>query len=266
MKAAGRRHAGPPRALTIAGSDSSAGAGLQADLLTFAALGVFGSSAVTAITVQNSRAVLATNPVAPRLVAAQVEAVLADLGADAVKTGMLCDRAIVRAVARGLQAARAVNLVVDPVIRSTSGAELLDEGGVRALRDRLLPIARVVTPNLAEAAVLAGIEVHDTRSAIEAAHRIRRFGVRSVIVTGGHLREEPVDVLVDARGVRRFAGARIPGDAHGTGCVFSAALAAGLAGGASMEEAIVGAKRFVAARLRRAVALGGGRRALDLRR
>lgn len=255
----------PARVLTVAGSDSSAGAGVQADLSTFAALGVFGTCAVTAVTVQDTVGVRAIERMAPRLVAAQIEAVLGDIGADAVKTGMLGESRTVTVVSGVLTAARVWNLVVDPVIHSTSGAELLDRSGVRALRERLLPLARVVTPNLSEASILAGLEAVDVPSAIEAARRLLRLGARSVVVTGGHLAGEPVDVLADRRGIRRFVGRRVPWEAHGTGCVFSAALAAHLARGASLDEAVTQAKRFVERRLRRAVALGAGRRHLDLR-
>jgi len=254
-----------PRALTIAGSDSSGGAGIQADLATFAALGVFGASAVTAITVQDTRGVHAVHLLPPALVAAQIEAVLADLGAGAIKTGMLGDRAIVEAVAVVLGAARPRNLVVDPVIRSTSGQELLDRAGVGALTRSLLPLARVVTPNLAEAAALAAVAVVDIESAAEAARRILRLGPRMVIVTGGHLKGDPVDVVADRRGVRRLTGKRIGAGAHGTGCVFSAAIAAHLAAGRPIDDAVAAAKRFVEQRLRRARPLGAGQRLLDLR-
>ena len=256
---------GRPCALSIAGSDSSGGAGVQADVTTFAALGVFATSAVTAITVQNSLGVHAVRAVDPRLVRAQIEAVLGDFGADAVKTGMLCTQGVVAAVAAALEESRSGNLVVDPVIRSTSGAQLLDRGGVRALRDALLPLARVVTPNLAEAAVLANMEVHDLASAEEAGRRILRLGPRSVVVTGGHLVADPVDLLVDRAGVRRFRGRRIGSGAHGTGCAFSAALAAHLARGIDVGEAVRAAKRFVEGCLRAAAQLGRGRRHLDLR-
>lgn len=262
MRRAKRRS---PRALTIAGSDPSGGAGVQADLATFAALGVFGSSALTAITVQDTRAVSAVSALAPDLVGRQIEAVLADVGAGAVKTGMLCNRPIVEAVAAVLGSARAPNLVIDPVIRSTSGAELLDRDGVRALRDSLLPLARAVTPNLAEASVLAGIDVIDVASASEACKRLLRLGPQSVVVTGGHLSGEPIDCVADRRGIRRIAGRRIGRGAHGTGCVFSAALAAQLALGVSLDDAVVAAKRFVESRLRRRVRLGAGRPILDLR-
>jgi hydroxymethylpyrimidine/phosphomethylpyrimidine kinase len=232
---------------------------------TFAALGVFATSAVTAITVQNSLGVHAVHALEPRLVRAQIDAVLGDLGADAVKTGMLGTRGVVAAVAASLERSRPANLVVDPVIRSTSGAKLLDRSGVRALCDALLPLARVVTPNLSEAAVLAGMEVHDLPSAEEAGRRILRLGPQSVVVTGGHLVGDPVDLLVERAGIRRFRGGRIGCDAHGTGCAFSAALAAHLARGSGLDEAVREAKRFVEERLRAAAQLGRGRLHLDLR-
>jgi len=254
-----------PRALTVAGSDSGGGAGIQADLKTFAALGVFGTSAVTAVTAQDSRGVVAVEPVSPRLVARQIAVVLADLGADAVKTGMLWSGEIVAAVAGALADARVPNLVVDPVIASTAGTRLLDDSGVEALRGRLLPLARVVTPNLSEAARLAGMEVEGLEQAIEAGRRILELGPRSVVVTGGHLTGEPVDLLIEGRKVRRFSGGRIAGGAHGTGCVFSAALTARLALGASLSGAVAGAKRFVESALRRRLSLGRGRPMLDPR-
>jgi len=254
-----------PRALTIAGSDGSGGAGLQADLATFRALGTFGASVVTAITAQDTQAVRATWVMRPSVVGAQLQTVLDDLRPDAVKTGMLGNRAVVVTVAGLLAAYRSRSLVVDPVMRSTSGAALLDRRGVDALRDLLLPLARVVTPNLAEAAALAGMAVGDVDSAAEAARRILGLGPSVVVVTGGHLPGHPVDVLADRRGVRLLRGRRVPGGAHGTGCVFASAIAAHLARGASVVEAVGAAKRFVAERLRRTVRLGGGRPVLDLR-
>jgi len=248
-----------PRALTVAGSDASGGAGVQADLRTFGALGVWGSSAISAVTVQDSRRVHAVEPLAAKLVAAQVDAVLHDLRPEAVKTGMLATRSIVHAVARSFAAAAVARLVVDPVMRSTSGAVLLDAGGVRALRERLLPLAAVVTPNVAEAAILAGIEVTDVASAEEACRRILALGPRAVVVKGGHLRGDPVDVLGTGRGIRRFAGRRHPRGAHGTGCVFSAAIAAHLARDATLEDAVGKAKRFVERLLGSAPRVGAGR-------
>jgi hydroxymethylpyrimidine kinase/phosphomethylpyrimidine kinase len=251
--------------LTIAGSDGTGGAGLQADLATFRALGVLGVSAVTAVTAQDTRGVHAAWVMRPAVVAAQLKAVLDDLRPVAVKTGMLGNRAVVETVAEVLGASRVRALVVDPVIHATSGATLLDPPGVRALRDRLLPIARVVTPNLAEAAALAGFSVVDLASAEEAARRILALGPSTVVVTGGHLTGEPVDVVADRRGVRLLRGRRVRRGAHGTGCVFAAAIAAHLAVGRSVEDSVRGAKRFVEDRLRYAVRLGAGRPILDLR-
>ncbi len=264
MTSAPRRRIAP-RALTVAGSDSSAGAGVQADLQTFSLLGVLGSCAVTAVTAQDSRRVRGIVAVAPRLVGAQIEAVLADGTVAAAKTGMLANAAIVRKVARALLDARIPNLVVDPVLISTSGSRLLDVPGERALRDHLLPLARLVTPNLAEAAALSGIEVRDLAAAREAGRAILRLGARAVLVKGGHLAGEPIDLLVEPRRVREIPGRRIPWDAHGTGCVLSAAIAAGLALGQGLEGAVRSGKRFLEDRLARAVPLPSGRRRIDLR-
>lgn len=263
-----RRSRRPPpavRVLTIAGSDSSAGAGIQADLLTFAALGVFGACAVTALTAQDSTGVRRVDAVAARLVAAQLRSALEDGGVTAAKTGMLAREDTVRVVVRLLSGAGVRNLVVDPVVAATNGAKLLDRQGIRCLRDRLVPIARVVTPNRFEASLLSGVEVDDVKSATEAGRRLLRLGARAVLVKGGHLDGAPVDVLVERRGVRRFTGRRVAWGAHGTGCVLSAALTARLALGDDLEGAVTRAKRFVEARLLRAVALGAGRRQLDLR-
>ena len=254
-----------PRALTVAGSDGSGGAGIQADLATFAALGVWGCSAITAITVQDTRRVHDVEAISATLVRAQLEALLADLRPGAMKTGMLADRSIVRVVSRAVAAASLERLVVDPVMRATSGAVLLDHPGVLALRDELLPLAYVVTPNLAEAAILAAIEVNDVVSAEEAGRRILRLGPRAVVVKGGHLRGEPIDVLATRGGIRRFTGRRRGLGAHGTGCVFSAALTGLLARGEELETAVGSAKRFLDARLKRALVLGGGRPFADLR-
>jgi hydroxymethylpyrimidine/phosphomethylpyrimidine kinase len=179
---------------------------------------------------------------------------------------MLARGDTVRAVVRLLSGARVQNLVVDPVAFATSGASLLDPTGIRHLRDRLVPLARLVTPNRFEASMLSAVDVDDVASATEAGRRILRLGARAVLVKGGHLDGPPIDVLVERRGVQCFTGRRIPWGAHGTGCVLSAALAARLALGDDLEGAVRRAKRFLEARLRRAVAFGTGRRQLDLRR
>ncbi|MCY4508018.1 MAG: bifunctional hydroxymethylpyrimidine kinase/phosphomethylpyrimidine kinase, partial [Acidobacteria bacterium] len=220
-----------PGVLTIAGSDSGAGAGLQADLRTLAAHGVHGATAVTAVTAQNTRSVTAVDPVSPRMVAAQICAVFDDFEIAAVKTGMLATAAIVEAVCEALEAQPGPPLVVDPVIAATSGRRLLDEDGVRVMGDRLLRRARVVTPNRFEAEALAGQPVASLDDARRAAARIRARGAAAAIVTGGHFdTDESVDVLDDGGVVVELRGPRLEGrQTRGTGCTFSAAVAAGLA-------------------------------------
>jgi hydroxymethylpyrimidine/phosphomethylpyrimidine kinase len=249
----------PPRALTIAGSDSGAGAGIQADLKTFAARGVYGTSAISAVTAQNSRAVRAVLSVPAAFVRAQIDAVWDDLGADAVKTGMLGGAGVVVAVADALCAHRARHIVVDPVMTAKDGVALLAPRGADALRARLLPLAEVITPNLDEAAALVGFPVGSIPAMRAAAQVLARAGPRAVVVTGGHLRGDAVDVLWLKGAVHVLRAARIPAPApHGTGCTFSAAIAAELAKGAGIEAAVRIAKRFTLACIRRATRMGGG--------
>ncbi len=248
-----------PRALTIAGSDSGGGAGIQADLETFAARGVHGSSVVTALTAQNTRGVRAVMAVPAAFVRAQLEAVLDDLGADAAKTGMLYDARTVRTVARILGARRVRHLVVDPVIVATSGTRLLRGGALDALKRALLPIAEVVTPNLAEASALVGYAIEDVATMAEAGRDLLRLGARAVVVKGGHLPGDAVDVLVTRGTVRVLRATRVGRRApHGTGCTFAAAIAAEIAKGATVDAAVGAAKRYTIACIRRARALGGG--------
>lgn len=249
---------GMPVALTIAGSDPAGGAGVQADLRAFAARGVRGASAVTAVTAQTTAAVTAIHAVPPHVVAAQIDAVAAGFTIAAAKTGMLCNGPIVDAVAARVEAL-AIRLVVDPVMTSTSGARLLDEDGVGLLRKRLLPLATVVTPNRMEAERLAGVAIASVGGARDAARRIRELGPAAVIVTGGHLRAAPdtiVDIVDDGSGAVELETPRIGGPAgtrvHGTGCAFSAALAAGLARGRGLVDAARDAQRYVAGVIRRA--------------
>ena len=250
-------------ALTIAGSDSGGGAGIQADLLTFAAHGVHGVSAVTAVTAQNTHEVSRTHPLPPDVVAAQIAAVAADFPIAAAKTGMLANGSIVTAVCERLQAL-AIRPVVDPVLVSTTGNPLLDESGFRLLKARLLPLAAVVTPNRMEAERLSGTKITSLAGAREAARRIRRLGAAAVIVTGGHLGgpDTVVDVLDDGSGAVEIATARAGGPAgsrtHGTGCAFSAALTAGLATGLALPAAAEEAQRYVAAAIRQARRFGRG--------
>jgi hydroxymethylpyrimidine/phosphomethylpyrimidine kinase len=243
-------------ALTIAGSDSSGGAGIQADLKTFAAHGVFGASAITALTAQNTLGVAAVHAVPPSFVAAQIDAVADDLPVAAVKTGMLLDAAIVTAVAEALRRRALPNLVVDPVMVSKSGARLLEEDAVKALVERLLPLATIVTPNLPEAAVLAG-RFTDSR---EAARRIAGLGARAVLIKGGHADgPEAIDLFYEDG---RFEALASPRQAtrhtHGTGCTLSAAITARLALGDGLFDAVKAAKAYIDRALASAPGLGRG--------
>lgn len=248
-----------PRALTIAGSDSGGGAGIQADLKTFTAFRVYGSSVLTAITAQNSLGVQGVHNLPPEFVARQLGSVLGDIGADAVKTGMLSTALIIRAVASGLREHRVERLVVDPVMVAKSGDPLLEPEAREALVREILPLALVVTPNLHEAAALAGIPVGSPEEMEEAARRIHRLGPRYVLVKGGHLKGDALDLLFDGRAFTPFRAERIPTPhTHGTGCTYSAAIAAGLARGGPIAEAVGEAKRYVTRAIREGFALGRG--------
>jgi hydroxymethylpyrimidine/phosphomethylpyrimidine kinase len=248
------------RALTIAGSDSGGGAGIQADLKTFAALGVYGTSAITAVTAQNTVGVTRVQEIEPAVVAAQIEAVAGDIGVDAVKTGMLASAAIVEAVADAIAAHALPHVVVDPVMVSKSGAALLAGAALPVLVRRLLPLADVVTPNLPEAALLAGLPVATLDERREAARRIATLGPRIVVVKGGHAGgDEVIDLIYDGTRFHEIRGPRIATrSTHGTGCTFSAAIAAGLALGRTALEAITGAREYLTAALEAAPGLGHG--------
>jgi hydroxymethylpyrimidine/phosphomethylpyrimidine kinase len=255
----------PPVALTIAGSDSGAGAGIQADLKTFAAHGAYGVCAITAVTAQNTQGVSDVEVLSARIVRAQIEAVAKDFDVRAAKTGMLAVAALVQAVADAVRELRIPNLVVDPVMLAKSGDALLDANALDALRHALLPLATVVTPNLPEAEALAGIAIRDLDTAAEAARRIAAMGPRAVIVKGGHAEgAEIVDLLYDGTSVRRFPHAREPGtNTHGTGCTFAAALAAHLAHGGSLVEALPLTQQYIAGAIRHAPRLGAGHGPMD---
>ncbi len=254
-------------ALAIAGSDSSGGAGVQADLRTFAAHGIYGLSAVTAVTAQDATGVRACHPVPSAIVEAQIAAALAGPGVAAVKTGMLATAAIVDAVASAAARLPLPRLVVDPVLRSGHGDRLLDDDAVALLVRALLPRAAVVTPNRAEAERLAGIRIASPEDARDAARRIHDLGPGTVVVTGGHLEEDAehvVDVVFDGRDLTDLRAARAPGPTvHGTGCTFAAAVTAGLASGLTPVEAAEAAQSFVAGAMRHAIAAGPAGRALD---
>lgn len=249
-----------PVALTIAGSDSGAGAGIQADLKTFAALDVYGLSVITAVTAQNTIGVRAVQEIDTEVVAAQLDAVAEDFPIKAVKTGMLSSAAIIEVVAAGLRRHRLLTLVVDPVMVAKSGDRLLREDAVAALVTRLLPLATVVTPNLPEAEVLSKSSINSFEDRLAAARRILDAGARAVVVKGGHGGDDPViDLLVGADGVREFRARRVNSTStHGTGCTFSAAIAAGMASGLGLEAAVAGARQYVSKALAQAEPLGHG--------
>ncbi len=253
-------------ALTIAGSDSGGGAGIQADLKTFAAFGVFGTSAITALTAQNTVAVTGVHVVPAAFVVAQIDAVVGDLGCDAVKTGMLATAEIVEAVAAAVARHGLPNVVVDPVMVAKSGDHLLAREAVDAVRRVLLPLATVVTPNVPEAEVLTGTPIRTLAEAVDAGRALVAAGARAVVVKGGHLdRDDIVDVLVDAAGaVTRIEGPRVPGvHTHGTGCTFASAIAARLALGDGLDAAVRAAQAYVREAMRAGVPLGAGHRPLD---
>jgi hydroxymethylpyrimidine/phosphomethylpyrimidine kinase len=247
-----------PRALTIAGSDSGGGAGIQADLKTFAALGVYGLSALTAITAQNTQGVRAVQELPPELVEAQVDAVLEDIGADAAKTGMLSSSAIIEVVARCVSRWK-LRLVVDPVMVAKGGDALLQPEAITTLSTRLLPLAEVVTPNLFEAEVLTGRRIETLEDMRAAAQAIFALGPRHVVVKGGHRAADPVDVYFDGKDFAELRAARISTrHTHGTGCTFSAAIAAFMARGLPVDAAVTGAKNYITEAIRHAPGLGNG--------
>ena len=247
-------------ALTIAGSDSGGGAGIQADLKTFAAHGVYGTSAVTAITAQNTLGVTAWEAVASDLVTAQIEAVASDIGVDAVKTGMLANAAIVEAVGAAIASLDLPRVVVDPVMVAKGGAKLLDDEAIEAMKAELLPRAIVVTPNIFEASALAGMQVRNVDEARTAAERIAALGAAAVIVKGGHLpTSDAIDVFFDGREFVELRAPRIETrHTHGTGCTFSSAIAANLAIGRALGDAVARAKAYLTDAIRQAPGLGGG--------
>jgi hydroxymethylpyrimidine/phosphomethylpyrimidine kinase len=233
------------QALTIAGSDSSGGAGIQADLKTFSALGVYGASAITSLTAQNTQGVQAVFPILPDMVKAQVSSVLADMNIKAIKTGMLANAGIITAVVEALEPRRDIPLIVDPVMVSQSGQDLLEEEAVKILRDSFLPLATLLTPNLHEAAKLLGRALAQNEDEMAAQARgLLSLGAKAVLLKGGHMRgEESVDVFAEGRAVARFAAKRIATrNTHGTGCSLSAAITAYIARGLPLPEAIAKAK------------------------
>ncbi len=247
------------RALTIAGSDSGGGAGIQADLKTFAALGVFGTSAITSVTSQNTVGVQGVHDLPPDFVGRQIDSILEDIAIDAAKTGMLSNAAIIEVVAAKVKAHRIERLVVDPVMVAKGGAPLLQPDAVNAVISHLLPLALVVTPNLPEAGALSGLTIAGLDGMREAARRIQGAGAKYVVVKGGHLPDRAVDLLFDGRTFEELDAERLDTPhTHGTGCVFSAAITAGLAKGKTVPQAVTAAKRFITAAIRHGFPLGKG--------
>jgi hydroxymethylpyrimidine/phosphomethylpyrimidine kinase len=247
-----------PVALTIAGSDPSGGAGIQADLKTFQQFGVYGEAVLTLLTVQNTTRVERVECLAPEFILAQLRAVLEDIPPAAAKTGALGNLAIVEAIA-GAAAQFTFPLVVDPVMLSKHGAPLVSEDARQAITQKLLPLAALITPNLPEAAELTGVCIHDTATMRDAAQRLRRMGARSILIKGGHLEGAACDVLLDGDEWYEFPAPRIHTvHTHGTGCVYSAAITAEIAAGAAIPNAVARAKTFVWEAIRTNPGLGRG--------
>lgn len=252
-------------ALTIAGSDSGGGAGIQADLKTFAAHRVYGTCAITAVTAQNTCGVRSWQAVSPELVRAQIDAVVEDIGCDAVKIGMLADVEIVAAIATAVRALKLANVVLDPVMVAKGGDRLLQEEAVGAIRSALLPLVDVVTPNVPEAEVLAGMPIRTQQDMYDAGQRILGMGPGVVLVKGGHLDgPESVDVAVTTLGTFELRGRRIDTPhTHGTGCTLSSAIAANLALGKPAREALSRAREYLEGAIIHAPRIGGGRGPLN---
>jgi hydroxymethylpyrimidine/phosphomethylpyrimidine kinase len=249
----------PGRVLIVAGSDCSGGAGIQADLKTVSALGVYGMTAITALTAQNTQGVYGIVEMDPEFVALQMRVCFDDVGCDAVKTGMLSNAGIIGGVAEQISCHSGVPVVVDPIMVSTSGVQLHDPQAVTALKQKLLPLATIVTPNLHEASVLTGEAIRGIDEMKEAARRLRDFGPRNVVVKGGHLEGSAVDLLFDGQEFVQFAAERIAKkNTHGTGCIFASAIAAGLAKGKTIRESVVLAKEFVTAAIHEGLPIGHG--------
>ncbi len=248
-----------PNALTIAGSDSGGGAGIQADLKTFAAMGVFGTSAITSVTAQNTVGIQGVYDLPPEFVGRQIDSVMEDINIDAAKTGMLSNAAIIEVVAAKVKAHAIRRMVVDPVMVAKGGASLLQSDAVKALIERLLPLALVVTPNVPEAEVLWGQRIAGLAEMRQAARWIHGLGPRYVVLKGGHLHGRAIDLVYDGSCFTELDAERIDTlHTHGTGCVFSAAITAELAKGSPVPEAIATAKRFITAAIRYGFALGKG--------
>ena len=249
------------KALTIAGSDSGGGAGIQADLKTFQELEVFGMSALTAVTAQNTVGVHAVYPMSAEAVAKQIQAIGEDIGTDALKTGMLFSAEIIETVSENIKKYQWKNVVVDPVMIAKGGASLLQQEAIFVMKKYLLPLAEVITPNIPEAEVLTGMKIRTIEDKREAALRLCDLGVRNVVIKGGHDENEleSTDLLFDGSGFHTFTNKRIlTKNTHGTGCTFSAVITAELAKGASIFDAVLSAKDFIQAAIEDQIEIGNG--------
>ena len=249
-------------ALTIAASDSSCGAGVQADLAVFREIGVYGVCAVTNVTAQDTRGVKKVSNVAPRIVAAQIDAVTRDFHVSACKVGMLYSPQVVSVVAERIKRREIPNVVLDPAMKAKHGETLLTEPAIKRMKRYLVPLVALITPNYDEASALTGITVSDLESAREAATALVGMGAKAALVKGGHAQGEPVDILFDGSDFHEFRGKRVEKQMHGTGCVLSAAIAAKLAMGEDMVSAIEFAKQYVEAAIEQSVTMGKGKMTL----
>ncbi len=249
------------KALTIAGSDSGGGAGIQADIKTFTAFGVYGMSAITALTAQNTIGVQGIFEITPEFIVEQIKSIMTDMGADAAKTGMLANEVIVKAVAGAIQEYRIPNIVVDPVMIAKGGEPLLSGTARRSIIEQLIPLATVVTPNVFEAETMLDMKIHSLEDMKTAAMKLKRTGCQWVVIKGGHLasESEATDVVYDGVDFHQVSSPRYhTGNTHGTGCTFSSAIAAGLAKGYAPLKAIQCAKEFISAAIRENFPLGHG--------
>jgi len=245
--------------LTIAGSDSCGGAGIQADLKTFSAHGVYGMSVITAVTAQNTQAVYAVQDIDKDIIEKQIQVIYDDIEVEAVKIGMVSHIETIKSIAKELKKYKAKNIVLDPVMISKSGYELLKPESKEVLIKELIPIADVVTPNMDEARTIVGMDIKGIDDMIEAAHRIYDMGPKNVLVKGGHLEDDAVDVLFDGREVKLFKGSRIhTKNTHGTGCTLSSAIASNIALGYSVKEAVRNAKYYINMAIKHSLEIGKG--------
>lgn len=253
-----------PNVLTIAGLDPSGGAGIAADLRTFAFFKVWGVAVVTSITYQNTMGISGINHLPPQVVLGQLEAIISDISINAVKLGMLGSEETISSISSFLQKQRLPHIVIDPVLKSSSGYPFLDESGIKLLKEKLLPLAEVVTPNLAESSTLSGVEVSTLDDMKKAARIIHGYGPKNVVITGGHLKQTAADLLYDGREHTQFDSPKIKTPPmHGIGCAYSSAIAAQLSRGVELKMAIEGAKDYILRSLQHPLRLGKGRRVLD---